>query len=122
MVKCRICSQVEGGKKKIILKLDSLLKHIGLKNYGLNKLGVVVGDYFVNPSNVHVILFFLNATPSCLSVIDQLVNCGKVKKTKTLNLLPYGTSLNKVAQWLFQKLQGTFSILEGKILFSKALD
>ncbi len=58
MVKCRICSQVEGENIFFILKLDSLLKHIGLKNYGQSRLGVVVGDYFVNPSNVHVIIYF----------------------------------------------------------------
>jgi len=58
VVKCRICFQVEGENIFFILKLDSLLKHIGLKNYGLSRLGVVVGDYFVNSSNVHVNYFF----------------------------------------------------------------
>jgi hypothetical protein len=37
-----------------ILKLDSLVEHFGLKNCVLNRLRVVVGDYFVNPSNAHV--------------------------------------------------------------------
>jgi hypothetical protein len=31
MVQCRICFEIEGSKKLLVLKLNSLIKHFGLK-------------------------------------------------------------------------------------------
>jgi hypothetical protein len=42
MVKCKICSSIEG-KNKLVFKLNSLINHSGLKKLMKIKLDVVLG-------------------------------------------------------------------------------
>jgi hypothetical protein len=54
MVKCKICSDIEGREKFIVPKLDSFIKHFGMKKCSKAKLKVFLGQYFSCPFNSHL--------------------------------------------------------------------
>jgi len=54
MVRCKVCSTIEGREKFLVPKLDSLVKHFGLKKYTFAKLGFAVGQFYSCPTNTHI--------------------------------------------------------------------
>jgi G:T-mismatch repair DNA endonuclease (very short patch repair protein) len=54
MVRCKVYSIVEGREKLSVPKLDSLVKHYGLKKCIVTKLGFVVSQFYSCPINTHV--------------------------------------------------------------------
>jgi hypothetical protein len=54
MVCCKVYSQIERRRKKLVPKLDSLVKHSSLHKCTKAKCGVVVGQFFSCPTNQHV--------------------------------------------------------------------
>jgi hypothetical protein len=70
MVRCKICSQIEGRKKLLVPKLNSLIKHLSLRKCLVTRLGIVVWEYFLSPSNAHVKNEKVYGTIRKFSVID----------------------------------------------------
>jgi hypothetical protein len=54
IVRCKVCSKIEGEKKLLVSKFDSFIKHSSLKKCIIVKPKMVVGAYYVNPNNAHV--------------------------------------------------------------------
>ncbi len=54
MIKCKICFNIEGKEKLIVPKLNSLIKHFGLKKCSKAKPWIILGQSFLCPFNVHV--------------------------------------------------------------------
>jgi hypothetical protein len=54
MVICKICTNIEGKEKLLVLKLDSLVKHFGLRKCIKARPEIVVGELYICPINVHV--------------------------------------------------------------------
>jgi hypothetical protein len=54
MVKCQVCSKVEGRDKLLVPKLDSLIKHSRMQKCTIVKPRVTIGQYSICPSNSHV--------------------------------------------------------------------
>jgi hypothetical protein len=48
MVKCCVCSHIEGRKKLLVPKFDSLQKHVGRHNYKVVKQNRNVGQYYMS--------------------------------------------------------------------------
>ncbi len=47
-VQCAICTKVEEKENLLMLKLDSLLKHVSRHKAKVSKLGVLTGPYYFN--------------------------------------------------------------------------
>jgi hypothetical protein len=54
MVSCKVYSDIEGKEKLLVLKLDSFIKHLGLRKCQAARSKMKVEDYFVCPRNFHV--------------------------------------------------------------------
>jgi len=54
MVKCTICSAVEGKEKLLVSKLDSLIKHLGQRKCEKAKPRVKIVEYYLSPTNQHM--------------------------------------------------------------------
>jgi hypothetical protein len=54
MVRCKVCSTIEGREKLLVPKLDSLVKHFWVKKCMVAKLGFVVGQFYSCPTNTHM--------------------------------------------------------------------
>jgi hypothetical protein len=54
MVKCTICSAIEGREILLVLKIDYLIKHLGQSKCEKVKPRVKVGEYYLSPTNQHV--------------------------------------------------------------------
>jgi hypothetical protein len=72
MGQCKTCSQIEGREKLLVLKLGSLIKHLGLRKCFVVKPRIIVGEYFLSPFNTHVKNEKVCGTTWQFSVIDQL--------------------------------------------------
>jgi hypothetical protein len=48
MVKCCVCSQIEGRKKRLVPKFDSLQKHVEKHNYKVANPNCNVGRYYMS--------------------------------------------------------------------------
>jgi hypothetical protein len=70
MVQCKICFQIKGREKLLVPKLNSLIKHSSLRKCLVARLGIVVGEYFLSPSNTHVKNEKVYGTIGKFSVID----------------------------------------------------
>jgi len=46
MVRCKVCSTIEGREKLLVPKLDSLVKHFWVKKCTVAKLGFVLGQFY----------------------------------------------------------------------------
>jgi hypothetical protein len=94
-------------------KLDSLIKHLGLKKCLVTRPGIVVGEFFLSPSNVHVKNEKVYVTIGQFSVIDWLQNGGKAEKKKKMqfvalwHLLKHGRSMTN-----FEEFKQLFQILK----------
>jgi hypothetical protein len=53
MMKCTICTNIEGRDELLMPKLNSI-KHSTLNKCVITILGIVVKEYYANPINVHV--------------------------------------------------------------------
>lgn len=53
-VRCKICSDVDGKDKLLVLKLDSLWKHVGRRKAMTSSGKVKVGEYYFLSNNAHV--------------------------------------------------------------------
>jgi hypothetical protein len=96
MVKCRICSKVKGKDKLLVPKLNSLIKHSGMQKCTIARLGVVIRQYCICPTNSHVKNEKLFATRGLDTVGVQLENGVKAeRKKKPSNLWQFGIFLNK---------------------------
>jgi len=83
MVKCRVCFKVEGRDKLLVPKLDSLIKHSRMRKCIIAKPKVVMGQYFICPTNSHVKNEKLFVARGLDTVVVQLENGGKAKRKKT---------------------------------------
>jgi hypothetical protein len=45
-VKCKMCIVIEGGKKLLVHKLDSLWKHVGQRKATIASTSVVIGEFY----------------------------------------------------------------------------
>lgn len=54
MVKCKVCSKIEGKDKLLVLKLDYFIKHLSLTKCNVAQPRVINGAYYVNLNNAHV--------------------------------------------------------------------
>jgi hypothetical protein len=54
IVRCKVCSKIEGENKLLVPKFDSFIKHSSLKKCIVVKPRMVVGAYYVNPNNARV--------------------------------------------------------------------
>ncbi len=54
MVKCTICSAIEGTEMLLVSKLDSLIKHLGQRKCEKAKPRVKIREYYLSPTNQHV--------------------------------------------------------------------
>ncbi len=106
----------------MVPKLDSLIKHSSLKKCLVVRPRIVIGEYFLFPSNRHVKNENVYGNIGQFSVIDQLQNGGKVEKKKKCAICyivaptqawPPNDKLSRV--------QTTFPIFEGGELPSKTL-
>jgi hypothetical protein len=72
MVRCKICFHIERREKLLVLKLDLLIKHLGLRKCFVVKPRIIVGEYFLSPFNIHVKNEKVYGTTWQFNVIDQL--------------------------------------------------
>jgi len=82
MVRCKVYSIVEGREKLLVPKLDSLVKHYGLKKCIVAKLGFVVGQFYSCPINTHVKNEKLVTSIGCNTILVQFHNEGNVERKK----------------------------------------
>lgn len=54
MVRCKVCSIVEGREKLLVPKLDYLLKHFRMKRCIVTKFKVVIREWYVCKISAHV--------------------------------------------------------------------
>jgi hypothetical protein len=54
IMRCKVCSKIEGENKFLVPKFDYFIKHSSLKKCIVVKPIMVVGAYYVNPNNAHV--------------------------------------------------------------------
>lgn len=89
MVKCKICLDIEGREKLLVSKLDSFIKHFNVSKCNKVRLGVVLGQSFICPSNVNVENEKLHVSKGHDIIVVQITNGDKAKKKKkkTYNLL-----------------------------------
>jgi hypothetical protein len=80
MVTYKICTNIDGRGKLLVLKFDSLIKHSRLRKCILFKLAFVVEKYFVNPINIHVKNEKVNKTIGCDNVVVLFKKKEKAKK------------------------------------------
>ncbi len=53
MVCCKICKEFDGREKLLVLKFDSLQKHVGWRKCKVTCLRVIVGQYFMSTNSQH---------------------------------------------------------------------
>jgi len=82
MVRCKICPDIEGKEKLLVPKLDSLIKHSRVRKCNKARLGVILGQSFFCPSNVHVKNEKLHASRGRDTIVVQIANGNKVGKKK----------------------------------------
>jgi hypothetical protein len=80
MVRCKVCSKIEGIDELLFPKLDSFIKHLSLKKCNVGRLGMVIGAYYVNPNNAHVKNEKIYASIWCDMIINLTEKVGKVEK------------------------------------------
>jgi hypothetical protein len=77
MVRCKIYLDIEGKEKLLVPKLDSFIKHFGVKTCSKVRPGVILRQYIFCPSNVHVKNEKLHASKGCDIVVVQFSNGDK---------------------------------------------
>ncbi len=82
MVKCKICTNIEGREKLIVPKLNSLIKHYGLKKCIKARPRIIIGKLYICPTNVHVQNEKLYASKGWDNVVIQVANGDKVERKK----------------------------------------
>jgi hypothetical protein len=82
MVKCWVFFKVNGKDKLLVLKLDSLIKHSRMQKSTITRLGVVVGRYFICPTNSHVKNEKFFVAKGLDMVVAQLEDGGKAERKK----------------------------------------
>lgn len=84
MVTYKICTNIDGREKLLVLKFDSLIKDSRLRKCILFRLAFVVEKYFVNPTNIHVKNGKVNESIGCDNVVVLFS-----KKEKAKNFFKY---------------------------------
>jgi hypothetical protein len=80
MVRCKVCSKIEGIDKLLVPKFDYFVKHSSLGNCNVARLGMVIGAYYVNLNNAHVKNKKIYASIWCDMIINLVEKVEKVKK------------------------------------------
>jgi hypothetical protein len=114
MVKCWVCYKIEGRDKLLVLKLDFFIKHLGMRKCTIARPKIIVGQYFICPTNSHVKNDKLSIAKG-LDIVDvQLENGGKVERKKKYiqfvaiwHLLKQGCPMKD-----FERLKGLFKFLK----------
>jgi hypothetical protein len=53
IVQCKVCSEIKGKEKLLVLKFDSFQKHVGRQKCKVACIKCVVGQYFMLIDNQH---------------------------------------------------------------------
>jgi hypothetical protein len=80
MVTYKICTDVDGKEKLLVLTFDFLIKHSRLRNCILFRLAFVVEKYFVNLTNIHVKNEKVNKLIGCDNIVVLFSKKEKAKK------------------------------------------
>lgn len=80
MVTYKICTNIDGREKLLVLTFDSLIKNSRLRKSILFKLAFVVTKYFVNPTNIHVKNEKVNKLIGCNNIVVLFSKKEKAKK------------------------------------------
>jgi hypothetical protein len=80
MVRCKVCSNIEGIDKLLVPKLDSFIKHSNLGKCNVARPGMVIGAYYLKPNNAHVKNEKTYASIWCDMIINLVEKVGKVEK------------------------------------------
>jgi hypothetical protein len=76
---CKICIHIKGKEKLLILNLNSLIKHFGLKKCIKAKSEIVIGELYICPSKVRVQNEKMYPSKGRDNVDVQIANGNKVK-------------------------------------------
>jgi hypothetical protein len=87
MVKCRVCSKVEGRDKLLVPKLDFFIKHSRMWKCTIVKPRVAIGQCYICPTNSHVKNEKLFVAKGLDTVVVQLENGGKAERKKSTSNL-----------------------------------
>lgn len=87
MMRCKVCSKIEGREKLLVPKIDFLVKHAWLKKCITIQREVIIVAYFLNFINAHVKNEKLYATLGFDIIFVQIVNVGKAKKNKYVQFI-----------------------------------
>jgi len=80
MMRCKVCSKIQGIDKLLVPKLDFFIKHSSLKKCNVARLGMVISAYYVNPKNAHVKNKKIYASIWCDMIINLVEKVRKVEK------------------------------------------
>jgi hypothetical protein len=114
MAICKICTSIKGKENLLVSKLNSLIKHFGLKKCIKARPRIVVGELYICPTNVHVPNKKLYAFKGRDNVVVQVANGDMVeRKNKYLqfvsifHLLQQGKPMTnfEACKYLFQFLK-----------------
>ncbi len=90
MMRCKICSKIEGRDKLLIPKLASLIKPLNLLKCSVAKCGMAIGANYVNLNNAHKNNEKLYASTRCDTFVDLVEKVGNVEmKNKYVKLICY---------------------------------
>ncbi len=79
MVRCKVCSKIEGIDKLLVPKFDSFIKHSSLGKCSVARPRMVIGAYYVT-LNAHVKNKKIYASIWCGMIINLVEKVGKVEK------------------------------------------
>ncbi len=113
MMRCKICSKIEGIDKLLIPKLASLIKHLNLLKYSVAKHGMGIGANYVNLKNAHKKNEKLYASTRCDAFVDLVEEVGNLEmKNKYVRSICYYVTFveTKDVQWLNLKISKYFLV------------
>jgi hypothetical protein len=80
MVRCKVCSNIEGIDKLLVPTLDYFIKHSNLGKCNVATPGMVIGAYYANPNNAHVKIEKIYVSIWRDMIINLVEKVGKVEK------------------------------------------
>jgi hypothetical protein len=92
MMRCKICSKIEGRYKLLIPKFASLIKHFNLLRCSVAKHVMAIGANYVNLNNAHKKNEKLYASTRCDTFVDLVEEVGNIEMEEQIceiNLLLY---------------------------------
>ncbi len=82
-VRCKVCSQIGGKKKLMIIKIDYLWKHVGRCKTLVSMLNIKVREHYFLKTNAHVAnekLYFVKGLETMLQQVVEGVKLKDMKK------------------------------------------